>query len=387
MDRASRSPPRICASEARGELLPPPTPRLGASAHVSTLAHSGPSLGIAGPEAPERVGQRRGKRPGRILFPLARNGRGAGRRPLPEAPAPRFPSAERKLPPPPAGLTWGRGGASLLAPLPPSRPDPDPAPQTKFRDPRPARGERLSPCWAKGGGRRGLHLSVPPAGLQEDGPGLHPVTPFLSPPPSVRPGLLGRPLPVLLFTPPSLVGSSWAGAVRSPRTPRPCRSTAKPRVRSTLPPVGTLKPDFLRIPPSQPRFPVPILQVPLAQGPSIPDSRRRGSLPGLGHRRPRPSPNTHTQLKIQGKGAFFFFFLNHRLAGLRDPLLKTPESSASLCLSPRFPACQSVAVNRDRVGKLPPPPTTRIKNKITVHFTDEEVGDSGPTTLPQLGPG
>ena len=95
-------------------------------------------------------------------------------------------------------------------------------------------------------------------------------------------------------------------------------------------------------------------------------------------------PHTH---RVKNPGKRRLFFLNHRLAGLRDPLLKTPESSASLCLSPRFPACQSVAVNRDRVGKLPPPPTTRIKKKITVHFTYEEVGASGLTTLPQLQPG
>lgn len=87
-------------------------------------------------------------------LPLPRNGRGKGHRPLLEAPAPRFPSAERKLPPPPTGLTWGRGrgfalGPPLLAPLPPSRLGPDSAPQTKFEDPNPAQGKRLSLSWVE----------------------------------------------------------------------------------------------------------------------------------------------------------------------------------------------------------------------------------------------
>lgn len=48
---------------------------------------------------------------------------------------------------------------------------------------------------------------------------LHPVTPSLRPPPSVRSGLLTLPLLFLLSTPPSLLGSAWAGAARSPQNP------------------------------------------------------------------------------------------------------------------------------------------------------------------------
>lgn len=65
-------------------------------------------------------------------------GRGRRRRPLLRAELPPLasPSAERKLPPPPAGLTWGRGRGLALGPppphpsalLPPSSQDPNPAP-------------------------------------------------------------------------------------------------------------------------------------------------------------------------------------------------------------------------------------------------------------------
>lgn len=163
-------------------------------------------------------------------------GRGRGHRPLLRAELPPLasPSAERKLPPPPAGLTWGRGRGFALgpqppAPLPPSRPDPNPAPQTKFRDPNPSLGKLLSLPWV------GLAERTPPVCPRvREGEGdhldLHPVTPSQRPPPSVSPGLLTRPLLFLLSTPPSLPGSSWAGAALSPRTPRRYSSTAESRV-------------------------------------------------------------------------------------------------------------------------------------------------------------
>ncbi|XDA80777.1 hypothetical protein R6Z07F_010761 [Ovis aries] len=84
VDRTPGSAPRTRDSETRGQPPPPPPPRRGATAHVSPLAQSGPSLGLPGPEDPERVGQRRGKGPGRIRFPLPRR---AGEAPPPPPPS------------------------------------------------------------------------------------------------------------------------------------------------------------------------------------------------------------------------------------------------------------------------------------------------------------
>lgn len=91
-----------------------------------------------------------GRDQGGSASPSPGTGRGGAAAPSSELPPLAQPSAERKLPPPSAGLTWGRGRGFALgplpaAPLPPSRPDPKPAPQTKFRDPNPALGKRLSP--------------------------------------------------------------------------------------------------------------------------------------------------------------------------------------------------------------------------------------------------
>lgn len=79
------------------------------------------------------------------------------------------------------------GGASALgppppAPLPPSRPDPNAAPQTKFRAPNPAPREPRSPGWVgraggdstclppRPGGRRGAFGSPPGHSLPETSP-------------------------------------------------------------------------------------------------------------------------------------------------------------------------------------------------------------------------
>lgn len=346
VDRASRSPPHTRGSARRGAPPPPPTPKRGATAHVSPLAQSGPSLGLgAGGSGTSWSKARKGTRAGPL--PLPRSGRGPGRRPLLRAPAPRFPVAERKLPPPPAGLTWGRGRGFELGPspaFPPGSPS-----CTPNKVPRPqlgAGGGRAAVAASGWSRRRGLHLSVPAPGREPgDHSDLHPAPPSLRPPPSVRPGPLGPPLPGLLVTPPSAVGSSWAGAARSPRTPRPSRSTAEPREPAALPPVGILRPDFLGIPPfpaatPRPQPPGPALAGPL--GPGSPEARAAPRT-GAGQAEDPPPPEKPWERRLSSPSL-----------QLARPPPEDPRVPASL--SPPSPACQSVAANLGRVGRLPPAP-------------------------------
>lgn len=135
---ASRAPLRVPDSSAR---TPPPPRRRGATAHVSPPAHAALSLKLPEPEDPERVGPGRGKGPGRIHFPLPMGG--VRRRAAAPSPASRFLERRAEITPSPLGADLG----TWAGPRPPS-PHPTAAfqnlvPQTKFRDPNPARGQPL----------------------------------------------------------------------------------------------------------------------------------------------------------------------------------------------------------------------------------------------------
>lgn len=186
----------------------------GATAHVSPLAQSGPSLGLPGPENPQRVGQRRGKGPGRIRFPLPRNGRGRGRRPLLEAPAPRFPERRAEITPSPRGSdlgTWAGLQHSAPRPRPLSRlPARIRTLHPKVPRPEPGAGKAAvaglggaaggdSTCPPpRQGGRRGAFGSPPSHSLPETSPfgslgSAHATTPLPPLHPSLSPGVsLGR---------------------------------------------------------------------------------------------------------------------------------------------------------------------------------------------------
>lgn len=139
--RASRTPPRIPDSGARGERPPPPPPRRGATAHVSP------------PRPVEPFPRARGSG---TSWSKAREGIWADPLPPPHARAVRLEGERRpppplssrpSLPPAPSGNcpspcgsdlgTWAgpRTGPPPSAPLPPFR---ILRPQTKFRDPNPA---------------------------------------------------------------------------------------------------------------------------------------------------------------------------------------------------------------------------------------------------------
>lgn len=181
---------------------------------MSPLAQSGPSLGLPGPEDPERVGQRRGKGPGRIRFPLPRNGRGRGCRPLLEAPAPRFPERGAEITPSPRGSdlgTWAGLQHSAPRPRPLSR---LPArirtlhPKVPRPEPRAGKAAVAGLSGAAGGdstcppphqgGRRGAFGSPPSHSLPETSPfgslgSAHATTPLPPLHPSLSPGVsLGR---------------------------------------------------------------------------------------------------------------------------------------------------------------------------------------------------
>lgn len=102
-------------------------------------------------------------------LPLCRNGRGRG----PAAPSSELPplatlSAERKLPPPPAGLTWGRGRGFALGPQPSTPLPPGSKSCALDKVPRPEPGARKAAVAVLGGvgGRRGLHLSARESGKE-----------------------------------------------------------------------------------------------------------------------------------------------------------------------------------------------------------------------------
>ena len=190
--------------------------------------------------------------------PSPGTGGGGATAPSSKLPPLASPSAERKLPPPPAGLTWGRGRGFALgppppAPLPPSRPDPTAAPQTKFRAPKPALGKLRSPAWV---GRAEGTPPVCPRVREGEGErsDLHPVTPSLRPPPSVRSGLLTLPLLFLLSTPPS-PGVSLGRSRAFPQDLETASFSSRTPGASHPSPVGIPKHDFSRLPRSQPRSP------------------------------------------------------------------------------------------------------------------------------------
>lgn len=138
--------PRSAACPGLQRAAPPPPRRRGATAHVSPPAQSRLSLRLREPEDPERVGPGRGKGPGRIHFPLPKKG-GGRRRAAAPSPASRFLERRAEITPSPLGLTWGRG-RGLVVVVPPPLPNSKAAfqnlaPQTKFRDPNPARGQLL----------------------------------------------------------------------------------------------------------------------------------------------------------------------------------------------------------------------------------------------------
>lgn len=101
--------------------------------------------------------------------PQERTGEGRG----PAAPSSELPplatlSAERKLPPPPAGLTWGRGRGFALGPQPSTPLPPGSKSCALDKVPRPEPGARKAAVAVLGGagGRRGLHLSASESGKE-----------------------------------------------------------------------------------------------------------------------------------------------------------------------------------------------------------------------------
>lgn len=244
--------------------------------------------------------------------PSPGTGGGGAAAPSPKLPPLASPSAERKLPPPPAGLTWGRGrGLGARPPAPGPSPAFPPGSErcapNKVPSPEPG-AARAVVAGLGGAGGRGLHLSAPAPGGRRGALGSPPghSLPETSPLRSAR--VCSR---YHSSSSPSPLPLSWGQRGPEPRVPPGPRDGV---VRQPSP--GGEPPALL---PWEPRDAVPCGALLPGRGPpcsQLPGPAPAGSF-GAGFPEAGESPGAGAgeaetpHLRIRGRAPFF---KNHRLA-------------------------------------------------------------------------